>query len=170
MDYKLKRLVLKLSRRHRKKLCKTFFPLCAILKNTVDLFKHQVTHWKVSYKMIFFLPLQSFSLTLGKKKKLTYLFPWEAFQPEDNSYTSYMFRFKWKWSHWVLSDFETPWTVAYQAPPFMVFSRQEYWSGVPLPSPGDLPDPGIKPWSSALQADALPSEPPGEPLVKMSSI
>ena len=57
--------------------------------------------------------------------------------------------------------FATPWTVAYQAPPFMGFSRQEYWSGVPFPSPGDLPNPGIKPESPALQADALPSEPPG---------
>ena len=44
----------------------------------------------------------------------------------------------------------------------MGFSRQEYWSGLPFPSPGDLPDPGIKPRSSALQADALPSEPPGK--------
>ena len=45
----------------------------------------------------------------------------------------------------------------------MGFSRQEYWSGVPLPSPGDLPDPGIEAGSPALQADALPSEPPGKP-------
>ena len=55
--------------------------------------------------------------------------------------------------------FETPWTVTYQAPPSMGFSRQEYWSGLPLPSPGDLPDPRIEPGSPALQADALPSEP-----------
>ena len=47
----------------------------------------------------------------------------------------------------------------------MGFSRQEYWSGLPFPSPGDLPDPGIKPRSPALQADALPSELPGKPLV-----
>ena len=60
--------------------------------------------------------------------------------------------------------FATPWTVAYQAPPSMGFSRQECWSGVPLPSPGDLPEPGIKPRSPTLQADALPSEPPGKPL------
>ena len=52
----------------------------------------------------------------------------------------------------------TPWTVARQAPPSMQFSRQEYWSGLPFPSPGDLPKPGIEPGSSALQADALPSE------------
>ena len=57
--------------------------------------------------------------------------------------------------------FATPWTVAHQAPPSMEFSRQEYWSGLPFPSPGDLPDPGIEPGSPALQADALPSEPPG---------
>ena len=57
--------------------------------------------------------------------------------------------------------FATPWTVAYQALLSMGFSRQEYWSGLPFPSPGDLPDPGIKPRSPALQADALPSEPPG---------
>ena len=57
--------------------------------------------------------------------------------------------------------FATPWTVAYQAPPSMGFSRQECWSGLPFPSPGDLPDPGIKPGSPVLQADALPSEPPG---------
>ena len=56
----------------------------------------------------------------------------------------------------------TPWTVAYQAPPSMGFSRQECWSGLPFPSPGDLPDPGIEPGSPALQADALPSEPPGK--------
>ena len=51
-----------------------------------------------------------------------------------------------------------------QAPPSMGFSRQEYWSGLPFPSPGDLPDPRIKPRSPALQADALTSEPPGKPL------
>ena len=56
-----------------------------------------------------------------------------------------------------------PWTVACQAPPSMGFSRQEYWSGLPFPSPGDLPDPGIEPKSPSLQADALPSEPPGKP-------
>ena len=57
----------------------------------------------------------------------------------------------------------TPWTVAHQAPLSMGFSRQEFWSGLPLPSPGDLPDPGIESGSPALQADSLPSEPPGKP-------
>ena len=61
--------------------------------------------------------------------------------------------------------FVTPWTVAYQAPPSTVFSKQECWSGLPFPSPGDLPDPGIEPGSPALQADALPSEPPGKPMM-----
>ena len=54
------------------------------------------------------------------------------------------------------------WTVAYQAPLSMGFSRQECWSGLPFPSPGDLPDPGIEPGSPTLQANALPSEPPGK--------
>ena len=58
----------------------------------------------------------------------------------------------------------TPWTVSYQARPSMGFSRQEYWSGLSLPSPGDLPNPGIIPGSPAWQADALPSKPPRKPL------
>ena len=58
--------------------------------------------------------------------------------------------------------FAIPWTVAYQAPPSIEFSRQEYWSGLPFPSPGDLPDPGIEPRFPVLQADALLSELPGK--------
>ena len=58
--------------------------------------------------------------------------------------------------------FATPWMVAYQAPRSMGFSRQEYWSGLPFPSPGDLPNPGITPGTPALQTDALPSEPLGK--------
>ena len=61
------------------------------------------------------------------------------------------------------------WTVAHQAPPSMGFSRQEYWSGLPFPSPRDLPDPGIEPRSPALQADALTSEPPGKPYMILST-
>ena len=57
----------------------------------------------------------------------------------------------------------TTWTVAYQAPPSVGFSKQEYWSGLPFPSPGDLPNPGVEPGSPALQGDALPYEPPGKP-------
>ena len=77
--------------------------------------------------------------------------------------------------HWVLGMkvkvkllsrvqlFATPWIVGHQAPPSMWFPRQEYWSGLPFPSPGDLPDPGIEPESPTLQADALTYEPPGKP-------
>ena len=57
----------------------------------------------------------------------------------------------------------TPWAVAYQAPQSMGFSREEYWSRLSFPSPGDLPDPGIEAGSLALQVDSLPSEPPGKP-------
>ena len=60
--------------------------------------------------------------------------------------------------------FVIPWTLAYQDPLSLEFSRQEYWSGLPFPSPEDLPNPGIKSSSPALQADALPYEPPGKPL------
>jgi len=64
-----------------------------------------------------------------------------------------------------LQLFVTSWTVAYQASLSMGFSGQEYWSGLPFPSPGDLPNPGIKPRSPALEADALISEPPGKPML-----
>ena len=57
-----------------------------------------------------------------------------------------------------MSDFATPCTVAHQAPPSMGVSRQEYWSELPFPSPGDLPDPGFEPRSPALEANSLPSE------------
>ena len=58
----------------------------------------------------------------------------------------------------------TPWAVAYQAPLSVLCFKQEYWSGLPFPTPGDLPDPGIKPGSPALQADSLLSELPGKPI------
>ena len=61
-------------------------------------------------------------------------------------------------SHSVVSTSAIPWTVAHWAPLSMEFSRQEYWSWLPCPSPGDLPDPGIKPRSPALLADSLPFE------------
>ena len=56
----------------------------------------------------------------------------------------------------------TPWTVPHQTPLYMEFSRQEYWSGLPFTSPGDLPNPGIESGSTELQADSLPSEPQGK--------
>ena len=87
---------------------------------------------------------------------------WDSF-PSALSLTMYFYpppNSKWKWKVKVKSLsrvrlFATPWTVAHQAPPSMWFSRQEYWSGLPFPPPGDLPDPGIEPRSPALQADAF---------------
>ena len=73
-----------------------------------------------------------------------------------------------KQEHWKVKSlncvrlFVTLWTVAHQSSPSMGFSRQEYWGGLPFPSPGDLSDRGVKPRSPALQADALTSEPPGK--------
>ena len=65
--------------------------------------------------------------------------------------------------------FATPWTVAHQAPPSMELSRQEYWSGLPFPSTGDLPYPGIEPRSPALHADSLLSEPLGNPTMSWTT-
>ena len=119
------------------------------------------------------------------------LFPWLLLIPEEKTcivfvvqLPSHVWLFATPWQHtrlpypsliyykttrWKCSSlsrvwlFVTPWTVAHQAPLSMRFSRQEYWHGQPFPSPGDLPDPGIKPTSPASQADFLPSEPPGKP-------
>ena len=74
---------------------------------------------------------------------------------------------KWLSSVWL---FATPWTVAHQAPPSMEFSRQEYCSRLPFPSPGDLPNWGIEPRSPTLRADALPFEPPGKPLLSVCKV
>ena len=66
----------------------------------------------------------------------------------------------------VVSDsFETLWTVAHQAPLSMGFSRQEYWNGLPFPSPGDLPSPGITSMSPVLAGGFFTTEPPGSPIV-----
>ena len=70
---------------------------------------------------------------------------------------------KLRLTFWDLMGFVAPWAVACQS---MGFSRQEYWSGLPFPYPGDLPNPGIEAASLALQADALPSELPGKPREK----
>ena len=72
------------------------------------------------------------------------------------------------WSCSVMCDSAIPWTIAYQALPSVEFSKQEYWSGLPFPSPGDLPDLGIKPRSPSLKADSLPSETPGKPHIYMT--
>ena len=73
-------------------------------------------------------------------------------------------------SHSVVSDSATPWTVAHQAPPSMGSSRQECWSGLPFPSPGDLPNPGMLPRSPVVQAGRLPSQPPGKLLKAYTSL
>ena len=72
-------------------------------------------------------------------------------------------------SHCCVQFFATPWTVVQQTLLSMEFSRQEYWSGLPCPSPGDLLDPGVEPGSPALQADSSPSEPLGKPLTTWRS-
>ena len=77
--------------------------------------------------------------------------------------SQYVSDFAEKWQCQSLSrvqHFATPWTVATQALLSMGFSKQEYWSGLLFASPGDLPQPGIKPWSHTLQTDSLPSEAP----------
>ena len=79
--------------------------------------------------------------------------------PEDADFLSRLAVFR----RYVVSDFATQRTVARQAPLSMGFSRQEYWSGLPFASPGDLPDPGIEPGSPGLQVDSLRSEPVGKP-------
>ena len=66
--------------------------------------------------------------------------------------------------------FVTPWTVDHQVPLSMEFSRQAHWTGLPFPSPGDLPNPGTEPRSPTLQADSLPSEPLGKPFQQESHV
>ena len=80
---------------------------------------------------------------------------------------NYLFIFKVCVCVSLVQLFVTLWTVAHQAPLSMGFSRQEYWSGLPFPSPGDLPDPEIEPESAALQVDSLLSEPPGKLIFKV---
>ena len=65
--------------------------------------------------------------------------------------------------------FAALWTVAHSSPLSVGFSRQEYWSGLPFPSPGDLPHPGINPGLPALQSDSLPSKPSGKPISSKTS-
>ena len=99
-------------------------------------------------------------LFYGDKKNIIY--KWYCLSREPLSNYIYISRFVKVKSLSLVGLFVTPWTVTYQASPSMGFSRQEYWSGLPGPFPGDLPNPGIEPRSPALQIDALPSEPPGK--------
>ena len=94
--------------------------------------------------------------------------PWTEEPGRLQSMVPQKVRHDWATFLYVLSRFShvqlfvTPWTVAHQCPLSMRFPRLEYWSGLPLPSPGNLPDPGIKPGSPTLQAESLPSEPPSK--------
>ena len=94
------------------------------------------------------------------------------------SWWSYDVDHLWGWNFWPVEKkvklkslscvrglFATLWTVAPQTLPSMGFSRQEYWSELPCPHPGDLPDPGIEPRSPSLQGDSLLSESPGKPII-----
>ena len=87
----------------------------------------------------------------------------ELFQSQDTSSSYTLLKVKVK-SLSRVRLFATLWTVAYQAPLSIEFSRHQDQSGLPFPSPGDFPDPGIEPGSPTLQADALPPEPPGKPI------
>ena len=101
-----------------------------------------------------------FAVILEPRKILHFCLPWS-----DGTRCCVALFCEWVKSLSRVRLFVTPWTVAHQAPPSVGFSRWEYWNGLPFPSPGDLPDPGIEPRSSTLQADALTSEPPGSPIL-----
>ena len=86
----------------------------------------------------------------------------------NSPFDTLLFKVKMKWKWKLLSHVQlcvTPWTVARQAPLSVEFFRQEYWGGLPFPSPADLPKPGTEPRSPALQADSLLPEPPGKALL-----
>ena len=91
------------------------------------------------------------------ENKVIKLYYWGMFHVLKKITMSVLRRFSCIWL------FVTLWKVAHQAPLSMEFSRQEHWSGLPCPPPGDLPNPGIKPRSPTLQADSFLAEPPGKP-------
>ena len=121
--------------------------------------------WDVTYPSPVFAAWTHYGFPetwVGKDHKFVYFSPFLLL----NSLLQYSHKMVIEWRVKLLCCvrlFATPWTVAHQAPPSMGFSRQEYWSGLPFPSPGDLPNPGFEPRSPALQADTLTSEPPGKP-------
>ena len=98
---------------------------------------------------------------------------WWGIKLHSNIYAETGLFYQWifKWKKVLITCvqlFATPWTVDCQAPLSMEFSKQEYWSGLPFPTQGDLPDPWMDPRSPTLQADSLPSEPLGKPNCKFS--
>ena len=98
----------------------------------------------------------------------TWLNTWWMFHSCFSSFSKYLIDYVLMLSYvWL---FVTPWTVAHKVPLSMEFSRQEYWSRLPFLSPGDLPYPGIKPGSPALQTDSLPTEPLGKPIYLITPV
>ena len=128
---------------HRRPTC------CLVSDNTAYSWPAAGPQWSWSRKWNrYSLPLISpWSISLGivnQTISFHYLCPLSIFIKSPLVYI------KWMGNRSVVSDSATPWTVAYQVPLSMGFSRQEYWSGLPSPSPGDLPNPGIEPRSPAL--------------------
>ena len=140
--------------------------LCPTLCNPMDCSPPgSSVHWILQARILEWVPIYNFrgsswprdqthvSCVSCTGRWILHCFTWEA--PEE------LLKVKVK-SLSRVRLFATPWTVAYQAPPSMGFFRQEYWSGFPFPSPGDLPNPGVEPRFPALEANALTSEPPGK--------
>ena len=135
------------------------------MKHLIQKTKRRITDWKKSFPK--HISNKGSVLKLDQTAPFTFGKDWKTHLTKKIRRYVHRYFLKWKkeesLSHvWL---FATTWTVTYQALPSMGFSRQEYWSGLPFPFPGDLPNPGIEPGSPALQADALPSEPPGKPYV-----
>ena len=119
-----------------------------------------IAHLLTMCLTVYFKPIGE---TLHRKKKIPFK-TWLLIDNAPGHIRSLLEAGCWWWfSCSVVSDSGDPWTIAPQSPLSMGFSRQEYWSGLPFPSPGDHPNPGIKPGSSTLKANSLPSEPPGKP-------
>ena len=116
----------------------------------------------------FLIAIKNVQETVPDNELLHFLSPYPLFLEQLNLENSPFMLKCWRFPQLKVKSlgrvrlFATLWTVARQALLSMGFSRQEYWSGFPFPSPADLPNPGIEPRSSALQADPLPSEPPGK--------
>ena len=127
------------------------------------IYIHRDTILWFSYCVLLWLQHQGYTGLVKIRLGVSFLFKFLEYFEKNWHYFSFKYLVKVKVkSLSCVQPFVTTWTVAHQAPPSMGFSRQEYWSEVPFPSPGDLPDPGIEPRSSALQADVLTSEPPGK--------
>ena len=132
----------------------------------------RVAGWWLLFLGVVFLSFSiSFPLYFSENRR-HWLIQWPFFFPTLSEHRPFRFSFLSQGPFGFSSESEAaqscptlcnPVGCSLPAPPSIGFSRQEYWSGLPFPSPGDLPDPGIKPRSPALQADNLTSEPPGKP-------